>query len=160
MSARASKIEGPPPETQNNRGVGSAAVAQSGLEAGCNNVGNIFEHGTKANSQALTPDSNRHLDEASLKIVERALFEQIAPIVVALAGAPRVKKVWRASLPRSGSRFTEASAPHSDAFPSPRPLKVRLSPTTASQECSLTEASPLKLEGCSKTRSSSRSRRW
>ena len=35
MSARVTKIEGPPLKTPNNRSVGSAAVVQSGFEAGC-----------------------------------------------------------------------------------------------------------------------------
>jgi hypothetical protein len=85
MSARAPKIEGPPPGTKNNRSVVSAAVIQSGFEAGCNDADSRFEHGAEANSQALSLNEHDCLDEASRRIAQKAMVERLSPLALCLA---------------------------------------------------------------------------
>jgi hypothetical protein len=86
MSARVPKIDGPPPETQNNRSVGSAAVVQSSLDAGqCEQAHSTNQTTKEAAIVALRVGEHGKLDKASLKIVEKALVEQIAPIALSLA---------------------------------------------------------------------------
>jgi hypothetical protein len=86
MSARAPKIEGPPPETQNRPSTCDAGPVQSSFDAGqCEQADNTNRAKAEANSQTLTVGDNGYLDKASLKIVEKALVAQIAPVALSLA---------------------------------------------------------------------------
>ena len=102
MSPSDKSIHGPP-VTQNNRSVASAAVVQSSFDAGqCAHSVTTPQHGAEANSQRLTVGEYGKLDEASLKIVEKALVEQVAPI----GRMPRLGRQRCARLGPSGSRVT------------------------------------------------------
>ncbi len=101
MSPR-QKIGESPPETKNNRSVGSAAAVESGifLRVQRDFSNTTPQPGAKANSQALTIGANGYLDKASLRIVEKALVAQVAPLALALAelatGANSLKRIGSA----------------------------------------------------------------
>jgi hypothetical protein len=100
MSARTPKIEGPPPETKNNRSVVSAAAVQYGFDAGhCAHSDTTPQHGAEANSQTLTIGKYGRLDEASRRIVEKAMVEHLSPLALCLAArAKDVRALDRAAL--------------------------------------------------------------
>ena len=100
MSARVPKIDGPPPETQNNRSVGSAAVVQSSLDAGqCEQADSTNQTKAEANSRALSLNEYGRLDNASRKIIQKAMVEHLSPMALCLAArAKDVRALDRAAL--------------------------------------------------------------
>ena len=86
MSARDTKIEGPPSETQNRPSTCDAGPVQSSFDAGqCAHSDTTHQHGTEANSRTLTIGDYGYLDKASLKIVEQALVAHLSPVALSLA---------------------------------------------------------------------------